>query len=489
MNKKKPKKKPAENGLILFLLSMAQFMVVLDFSIVNVAITTIQKDLHFTQANLQWIITAYALTFGGLLLLAGKLTDLYGRKKILIIGLILFSLVSLIGGLSQSQLMLISSRAIQGIGAALIMPAAMSIITTIFTEQKERQHALSILGAVGSSGFAAGVLFGGILTATLGWRYVFFINVPIGILVAIMIYKVIPQTKNTLTKPKLDIAGALTSTGGLAAFIYAVTTGGDRSWTSTDVLITGGIAVVLIASFIEIELQSKNPLIPFSIFKLPSLRGANIITFFWFGAFAAMFLLLTQYLQDILHYSVLITGLMFLPMGMVMFIMSSYLASKLMDKFNVKPVIIAGLSVGAIGFLLLTALPVDGTYWINVFPGMILVALGAGTSFVGLLVASVAGVSSDRQGLASGLINTSRQIGASVCLSILVAIEVAGSHGAQSISPTVFTAGIHDGFIGAFIFVIVSIVASISFIKEKECDIVIKIVGTQRVINKVMCLQ
>jgi len=475
--------------LILILLSMAQFMVVLDFSIVNVAITTIQKELHFTQANLQWIITSYALTFGGLLLLAGGIGDLYGRKRILIIGLILFSIVSLIGGLAQSQLMLIISRAVQGIGAALIMPSAMAIITSIFTSQRERQKALSVLGAVGSSGFAAGVFLGGVLTATLGWRSIFFINIPIGIAVALLAYKLIPETTNKGIKPKLDIAGATTITLGLTAFIYAVSSGGERGWFSTDIVFSFLIAIVFLVSFVIIERKTKNPLLPFTMFKLPSLRGANISAFLWFGAFSTVFLLLSQYLQDILHYSVLVTGLMFLPMGIAMFIMASYLSSKLMNRFNTKPVIIAGFILGAIGLFLLTTLPANGNYWQNVFPGMILLGLGGGTSFVGLLVASVAGVSADQQGLASGIINTSRQIGSAVGISVLIAIEEVGAQGMQSTSTTEFTTGIHYAFIGALIFVVLGIISAFIFIKEKECDFVIKRIGPQKISNKVMCLQ
>jgi EmrB/QacA subfamily drug resistance transporter len=475
--------------LVLILLSMAQFMVVLDFSIVNVAITTIQKELHFTQANLQWIITAYALTFGGLLLLAGGIGDLYGRKRILIIGLILFSIISLVGGVAQTQLMLIISRAVEGIGAALIMPSAMAIITSLFTAQRERQKALSVLGAVGSSGFAAGVFLGGLLTATLGWRSIFFINVPIGIAVALLAYKFVPETTTKGIRPKLDIAGAATITLGLTAFIYAVATGEERGWFSTDIVASFLIAIILLASFIFIERKSKNPLLPFTIFKLPSLKGSNISTFLWFGAFSTVFLLLSQYLQDVLHYSVLVTGLMFLPMGIAMFIMASYLSSKLMDQFNTKPVIIAGFILGAIGLLLLTTLPVNGTYWLNVLPGMLLLGLGGGTSFVGLLVASVAGVSADRQGLASGIVNTSRQIGSAVGISVLIAIEEVGAHGMQSTSTTDFTTGIHYAFIGALIFVVLSILSALILIKEKECDFVIKRIGSQKIVNKVMCLQ
>lgn len=475
--------------LVLILLSMAQFMVVLDFSIVNVAITSIQQELHFTQANLQWIITAYALTFGGLLLLAGGLGDLYGRKQIFITGLILFSIVSLTGGLAQSQLMIIISRAVQGIGAALIMPSAMAIITSIFTEQRERQKALSVLGAVGSSGFAAGVFLGGLLTATLGWRSIFFINVPIGLAVAILAYRIVPETISRVDKPKLDIAGALTITMGLAAFIYAISTGGERGWLSPDIFITFLAALVFLVGFVVIELKSKNPLVPFTIFRLSSLRGANISGFLWFGAFSTMFLLLSQYLQDVLHYSVLVTGLMFLPMGIAMFIMASYLSSKLMDHFNTKPVIISGFILGAMSFLLLSMLPVHGNYWQNVLPGMILIGLGGGTSFVGLLVASVAGVSASQQGLASGIINTSRQIGSAVGISVLVAIEEAGAHGMQSTSADAFTNGIHYAFFGGLILVVLSILTALIFIKEKECDFVVKRIGSQKIINKVMCLQ
>jgi EmrB/QacA subfamily drug resistance transporter len=484
------KKQSAVSAFILVILSMAQFMVVLDFSIVNVALTTIQKELHFSQANLQWAITAYALTFGGLLLLGGGLSDLYGRKRVFLTGLILFSLVSFVGGIAQSQIMLIISRAVQGIGAALIMPSSMSLITSIFTQQRDRQHALSILGAVGSSGFAAGALLGGILTATLGWRWVFFVNVPIGILTAIFAYLYVPETSSRKEQVKLDLSGAFTITFGLAAFIYAVTTGGEIGFASFQVLLFGAAALILIVSFIRIEIKRKNPLVPFGVFKLPSLRAANISMLLWMGAFGTMFLLLSEYLQDVLSTSVFITGLMFLPMGLAMFVMASYFSSKLMDRFGIKPIIVTGLILASVGFLLLTYVPVHGSYWLNVFPGMTIVALGAGTSFVGLLIASVAGVSKDKQGLASGLINTSRQIGASIGIAVLVAIADAQSHALHTSTQAAFTNGIHFAFLGGLILVTCSALASVLFIKEKECgSVVTKLITPQQAADKIMCLQ
>ncbi len=478
------------NWFILILLSMAQFMVVLDFSIVNVALPTIQQELHFSQANLQWIVTAYALTFGGLLLLGGGLADLYGRKRLFIVGLLLFSIVSFIGGISQSQIMLIIARGVQGIAAALIMPSSMALITSFYTEPHARQRALSILGAVGSSGFALGVLLGGLLTVTLGWRWVLFVNVPIGIITALLTYRFVPETIKQKAHIELDIPGTLTITLGLATFIFAITTGGEVGFTSPLVLLSLAISVILLGSFVFIELKSKNPLVPFHIFTLPSVRGANISMFLWMGAFGTVFLLLAQYLQDVLHYSALVTGFMFFPMGVVTFVMSSYFSSKLMDRFGTKPVIVSGFIIAAIGLLFLTSIPVDGTYLRNVLPGMLLIALGVGASFVGLLVASVAGVPPNQQGLASGLINTSRQIGASVGIAALVALGDAQTRAIHTTQAAAFTDGIHYAFLGGFVLAVISVLASIVFIKETECNAAVKKVDTsQRVANRVVCLQ
>lgn len=458
------------NWFLLILLSMAQFMVVLDFSIVNVALPVIQKKFAFTQENLQWIITAYALTFGGFLLLGGRLADLYGRKKLLTIGLILFSIISFIGGISSSQLMLIIARAIQGIGAALILPASLSLITTNFREKRQRQKAISVFGAVGSSGFAAGAVLGGVLTSLLGWEYTFFVNVPIGFLTAVLAIIGIKEARKQ-RHVELDIKGALSVTSGLAVFIYSVSSAGRFGLLSVWTIIPGILSLLLIAAFLYIEAKSSHPLVPLSIFKRPSLRGANISVCISQAAFAASFLLLAEYLQDVLKYPVLLSGLMFLPMGIIVFIMSSWLAPKLMDQFGLKKVVAGGLAIAAIGFLLLLGLPVHGSYFFDVLPGIALTALGFGTSFPGLLIAAVEGVEESKQGLASGLINTSRQIGASVGVAILVSIVQANSNSTVPAADiNAFVKGLQYAMFAGFVLMLISSGSGSIFIKENKED-------------------
>ncbi len=459
---------------LLILLSMAQFMVVLDFSIVNVALPVIQKELHFTQSGLQWIVTAYAITFGGLLLLGGRLTDLYGRKIIFIGGLVTFSLVSLTGGLSVSGLMLIAARAAQGIGAAMVLPSSMSLITTNFTEPADREKALSIFGAVGASGFAAGALLGGVLTAFLGWRWILFVNVIIGAVVVVLSLRKVqrqPRKENV----KLDLPGAATITTGLALFVYAVTTGGNIGFTNTQVIILGVASIALIAGFIYIESKAEHPLVPLSVFKIPSLRGANITMLVSQAAFAANLLLLAEYLQSVLHYSVLATGFMFLPMGLIVFTMSSYVSPLLMDRIGMKKLIVFGLTVATLGFMPYTRLSAHGSYFADVFPGLIPIAFGFGATFPPLLIVSVAGVPKDEQGLASGLINTARQIGASIGVAILIALVESRAGAAVANNATALDAGIRLAMLGSVIISGVATLAAVVFIKldkqeEKQAE-------------------
>ncbi len=451
---------------LLILLSMAQFMVVLDFSIVNVALPVIQQELHLTQSGLQWIVTAYAITFGGLLLLGGRLTDLYGRKIIFIIGLITFSLVSLAGGLSVSGLMLIAARAAQGIGAALVLPSSMSLITTNFTEREERERALSIFGAVGASGFAAGALLGGVLTAFLGWRWVLFVNVVIGLITVVLSWRKV-ETKPTEKHAKLDLPGAITITLGLALFVYAVTTGGNIGFGSLTVILLGSVSVALIAAFVYIEAKAEHPLAPLEVFRIPSLRGANITVLISQAAFAANLLLLAEYLQSVLNYSVLATGFMFLPMGLIVFSMSSYVSPLLMDRIGIKRLIAAGLAIATLGFLPFVRLPVHGNYFSDVLPGLIPIALGFGASFPPLLIVSVMGVENDEQGLASGLINTSRQVGASIGVAVLIALVEARAGAQVTQNAPALTSGIRLAMLGSVVFSAVATLAAILFIKIK----------------------
>jgi EmrB/QacA subfamily drug resistance transporter len=410
--------------LALVVIVAAQFMVVLDIAIVNVALPAIKGNLHFAQNNLQWVISAYAILFGGALLLGGRLADIFGRRRIFMIGLALFSASSLLCGISWSEGSLIGFRALQGLGGALLAPAALSILMTTYAEGAERNRALGIWGAASGSGGAAGVLLGGFLTSYLGWSWVFFINVPVGIAVIAAAPFVLRESRGQVGHRHFDVAGAATVTSGVMLLVYAMTRATQEGWGSFATLSLLGASAVLIAAFVAIELRSPAPLLPMRIFRLRSLSAANATAVVIGGIAFSQFFLLTLYMQQVLHYSAIKTGAGFVAVTFTIVVFSN-VAQRLVTRFGVRSVLTVGLLLDAVALVQFTQLPVDGHYFWNMFPAFVVSGVGLALSFVPVTIAGLAGVRREDAGIASGLINTSRQVGGAVGLAAVTTIAAA----------------------------------------------------------------
>lgn len=425
------KSRHADNKwVILALLAVAQFMVVLDVSIVNVALPSISQALLFSASNLQWVVTAYALTFGGFLLLGGRAADLYGRRKVFMAAVTMFVLASLLCGIAQSETWLIVARAIQGLAGAFMSPAALSIVLTEFTEGKERNKALGVWAAVAAGGGAAGVLLGGILTQYLDWRWNFFVNVPIGALVIFASARLLPHhIGEEDRKIKLDITGAITATLGLMSLVYGLSKAPSEGWGSATVIgFLAASAALLVAFFIN-ERRVPQPLMPLSIFKIRNVMGGNIAALIIASTLFSQFFFLSLYVQGTLGYSPVKAGLCFLPITFIIGITSA-IVSNLVNKIGYKPFLAAGPLMLAIGFLFLTNLPVNGSYWTHVFPGLAINAFGMGLSFVSMTLAATTGIPKHFSGLASGVLNTSQQVGGAIGLAVLSAVAVSSANNA-----------------------------------------------------------
>jgi EmrB/QacA subfamily drug resistance transporter len=435
-------------GLALILLAAAQFVVVLDASIVNVALPSIGRDLHFSQDSLSWVVNAYVLVFGGFLMLGGRLADLLGRRRLFVIGLILFAAASLAGGLAQSEGWLIAARAVQGLGGALLSPAALSLLTVMFAEGAERNRALGVWGAVAGSGGAAGVLLGGMLTQWAGWEWVLFVNVPVGLLAALFAFRILPESR-TEGQRHFDVAGAVTVTAGLSALVYALVDANQAGWTSTQTLGIGALAVALLASFVVIELRSHAPLVPFSIFRLRTITGANVVALLFAAALFATFFFISLYMQQVLGYDALKAGISYLPLAFGI-IVSAGIASQLVTRVGFKPILVAGLILSAVGLVWFAQVSPQGSYLGDILFPSIVLAFGLGFAFVSVTIAAVAGVQPTQAGLASGLINTSQQIGGALGLAILATVantrtdNVAETGASKAVALT-------DGFQSAFL--------------------------------------
>jgi EmrB/QacA subfamily drug resistance transporter len=407
--------------LALVLLAAAQFVVVLDASIVNVALPSIGTALDFSQDNLSWVVNAYTLTFGGFLLLGGRMADLLGRRRMFIAGLVLFAGASLAGGLAQSDVWLIAARAVQGLGAALLSPAALSLVTVLFEEGPDRNKALGVWGAVAGSGGAAGVLLGGMLTEWAGWEWVLFVNVPIGIAAAFLAPRLLPESRNEGHR-HFDIAGAVSVTAGLSLLVYSLVNANQAGWGSTTTLGLLAVSILLIVGFVIIERNTKAPLVPFpGIFRVRTIRGINVTGLLIAMALFSMFFFISLYMQQVLGFDALQTGIAYLPLA-VGIIISAGIASTLTTRFGVKPVLVAGLVLTAIGLYWFSLISPDGSYVGDILFPALISAFGLGLSFVPMTIAAVAGVEPHEAGLASGLINTSQQVGGALGLAILAAI-------------------------------------------------------------------
>ncbi|HYI98260.1 MAG TPA: MFS transporter [Thermoleophilaceae bacterium] len=458
-------------GLALALLAMTQFIVVLDASIVNVALPSIGTDLDFSQENLSWVVNAYTLTFGGFLLLGGRLADLLGRRRMFIVGLILFGAASLAGGLAQSEAQLIAARTIQGLGAAIISPAALSIVTTTFAEGAERNRALGVWGAVAGAGGAAGVLLGGVLTEFLGWEWVLLVNVPIALIAAALAPRLLMESRHP-TATTFDIPGAVSVTAGLALLVYGLVNTVDVGWGSAETLAILAGALALLGVFVAIESRTSSPLMPFSIFRLRTLTGANIVGLLVGMSLFSMFFFISLYVQQVLGYEPLEAGLAYVPLS-VLIIVSAGGASQLVTRFGFKPPLIAGMLLISVGLLWFSRVSApSGSYVGDVlFPSMI-VAVGLGFAFVPVTIAAVTGTRPGEAGLASGLINTSQQIGGA--LGLAIAATVANSTTADVVASgernrlVALNEGFQDAFLVCAAFGILGAILAATLISSRD---------------------
>jgi EmrB/QacA subfamily drug resistance transporter len=422
-------------------------MVVLDIAIVNVALPSIQTDLGFSQQNLQWVISAYALTFGGFLLLGGRTADLLGRRRIFMGGIVLFTLGSLLCGLAWSEESLIGARAIQGLGAAAITPAALAILVTTFTEGRERNIALGAWGAVGGFGAAAGVLFGGILTDLLSWEWIFFVNIPVG-MAGLALAPVLLAESLDRRAQSFDVLGAVLVTSGLSTLVLAITQGRDWGWGSASTIGVIAVSAALLAAFIGWESRVKDPLMPFSIFRLQTLTASNVAGFVLGTALFAMFLMLTLYMQQVLGFSPIETGFAYLAVAGTAVIWAN-VAAIAVNRVGVKPALIFGMSLLTIGLVYFTQVSVGGSYWVDLLPGFLIIGLAIPFAFVPISIAAFAGTRQDEAGLASGLMNTSQQIGGAVGIAILSTVATSTTSDAVG-DGTQLSIALTDGFQAAF---------------------------------------
>ena len=454
--------------VVLVLVCLAQFMVVLDATIVNVALPSIQQDLGLSEANLQWIVSAYTLVFGGFLLLGGRAGDLIGRKRLFLAGLVVFTVASLLNGLAVNEGMLIGFRALQGLGAAFISPAALSIISTTFAEGKERARALGVWAAIAIGGAAVGLILGGALTQLFSWPWIFFVNVPVGALTFVLSLRLIPESRDEHAHRAFDVAGAISVTGGLMALVYAIVKAETDGWGSSTTIGFFTLSAVLLVSFVLIEQRSKAPLVRLSIFRVRSLLTANVVMLLAASGMFSMFFFNTLYLQRVLGYGPLEAGLAFLPFTAGIMI-SAGLASQFAPRVGVRPVAGLGMIVTAIGMLLLVRLPVDGTYLTDVLPSLLVTSLGMGAVFMPLTLIATTGLKDEDQGLASGLFNTSQQIGGALGLAILSTVaagQTARAGGADD--PTALITGFHWAFAGGALFVLAGLVTMLALLRQRH---------------------
>ncbi len=468
----------------LVLLCMAQFVVVLDASIVNVALPTIGKALDFSQENLPWVVNAYVLTFGGFLLLGGRIADLMGRRRVFIVGLIVFGLASLAGGLAANEGQLIVARAVQGLGAAIRSPAALSIVTTTFKDGSERNKALGAWGAVAGSGGAAGVLLGGVLTDGLGWEWVLWVNVPIALIAAFLAPRLLDESRSESETRSFDVAGAFSITASLSILVYALVDASDAGWGSFQTIGLIALSAALMGAFIAIEHSSASPLMPFRIFRLRTLTGANVVGLLVGASLFSMFFFISLYMQQVLGYSAIKAGLSYLPLALTIIgaaglasipASSARLASVSVTKIGFKPVLATGMGFIAVGLLWFSQVSVGGSFLSDVLGPSVLAAIGLGLSFVPVTIAAVSRVEEREAGLASGLINTSQQVGGALGLAILSSIATAKTNevmaqgqGAKSALPDALTQGFHDAFLGGAAFAIAGIVLTLVLIRKSD---------------------
>jgi len=457
--------------LALALLCVVQFMVVLDVAIVNVALPSIQVDLGFSQEDLQWVISAYALVFGGFLLLGGRAADMLGRRRLFLGGLVVFTLASLLAGLAWSESSLLGARAVQGLGAAVITPAALSILSTTFAEGRERNIALGAWGAVGGFGAVAGVLLGGVLTDALSWEWIFLVNVPVGVASFVLAPLLLNESRDAAVK-RFDAPGAVLVTSGLSSLVYGITQAGQDGWLAAQTLAVFAASIVLLAGFVGWELRHPEPLMRFGILRTRTLSGANVAGFILGTALFSMFLMLTLYMQQVLGYSAMKTGVAYLAVAGTAIVWSG-VAAQLVTRLGVKPVLVMGMTALTAGLLYFTQVSVGGSYLGDLMPGFLIIGVGIGFSFVPISIAALAGVTPAEAGLASGLINTSQQIGGALGIAALSTIATSRTEDSVA-NGTVVPLALVDGFSSAFlagaIVAALGLVAALTMIRRDELE-------------------
>jgi EmrB/QacA subfamily drug resistance transporter len=455
----------------LILLCVAQFVVVLDASIVNVALPTIGRGLHFSESSLPWVVNAYVITFGGFLLLGGRAADLLGRRRDFMARLAVVAVASLAAGFSPTQGQLIAARAAQGLGAAIISPAALSIVTTLFKDGAERNKALGAWGAVAGSAGAAGVLLGGILTDGLGWEWVLWVNVPVALVALAFTPGLIPESRSESATRHFDAAGAFSITAGLSVLAYALLDASSSGWGSTKTIGLLGLSVALIAAFVAVELRSESPLVPFRIFRLRTLTGANVVGVMLGASLFSMFFFISLYMQQVLGYSAIHAGLSYLPLA-VTIIIAAGLGGQLVTRFGFKAILAAGMAFVAAGLAWFSQVSVGGGFLTDILGPSVLAAIGLGFGFVTSTIAAVSGVEEREQGLASGLINTSQQIGGALGLAVLSTIATSRTDSlmasGHSTLPDALTQGFQSAFLGGAVIAALGFVATLVLIRSRD---------------------
>ena len=435
--------------LALMVLCLGVLMIVLDTTIVNVALPSIRSDLKFTETSLVWVVNAYMLTFGGFLLLGGRLGDLFGHRKLFLLGITLFTLASLACGLAQTQGWLIAARAVQGLGGAVVDAVSLSLIVHLFREPAERAKAMGVYGFVCAGGGSIGVLLGGLLTGGFSWHWIFLVNLPIGVAVIALTRSLLDKDSGIASSAKLDVAGAVTITLSLMLAVYAIVDGNQAGWTSTQTVGLLGAAVVLLAAFIAIEARVPHPLMPLALFRLRNVATANVVGMLWAASMFAWFFISALYMQLVLGYSPLQVGLAFLPSNLIMAACSLGVSAKLVMRFGIRGPFVAGLLCAAVGLALFARAPVNGSLMLDVLPGMLLLGLGAGIAFNPVLLAAMSDVAPSESGLASGVVNTSFMMGGALGLAVLASLAAARTEGfaAAGASPQV---ALNGGYQAAF---------------------------------------
>ncbi|HKT94936.1 MAG TPA: DHA2 family efflux MFS transporter permease subunit [Paraburkholderia sp.] len=451
--------------LALVVLCLGVLMIVLDTTIVNVALPSIRADLGFTETSLVWVVNAYMLTFGGFLLLGGRLGDLFGHRRLFLLGITLFALASAACGLANSQGLLITSRAVQGLGGAVVSAVSLSLIMNLFTSPADRAKAMGIYGFVGGGGGSIGVLLGGLLTSTFSWHWIFLVNLPIGVAVYGGCVALLPAGQPLADRTRLDVAGAIAVTASLMLAVYAVVHGNEAGWASAQTLAQLGTAIALMIAFLVIESRVSHPLMPLHLFALRNVATANVVGVLWAAALFAWFFISALYMQRLLHYDAMQVGLAFLPANIIMAVFSLGLSARLVMRFGIRAPLSLGLLMAALGLALFARAPAGGSFVLDVLPGMLLLGLGAGVAFNPVLLAAMSDVAPDESGLASGVVNTSFMMGGALGLAILASLAAArtdglGAAGADAV--TALNSGYHLAFLlGAVAAIIASVLAAV----------------------------